>query len=292
MWKPMLAWRKSFDPESLSYPVLASPKIDGVRATVQEAILLSRKLKPIKNVHTSTLFSRKELEGSDGELAVGPLNVKQLFNATSGPVRRSDGKPDVTFHLFDKFCEPDTPFKERLEEACRLAIVYKLPIQVIEHHLIKSPGELLEFEASSLSKGYEGIMVRDPYGPYKQGRSTFNEGWLLKMKRFIDSEAEVIGVEELLHNGNVAMINELGKSHRSSHKQNMVPMNTLGALVVRDLKTGVEFNIGTGFDSQTRDELWKNPPIGQIVKFKYFPVGTLERPRHPVYLGFRDEDDL
>jgi DNA ligase-1 len=56
---------------------------------------------------------------------------------------------------------------------------------------------------------------------------------------------------------------------------------------VRDWKTGVEFHVGTGFTAADRALMWAKPPIGETVKYKFFPVGVKDKPRHPVFLGFR-----
>ena len=79
---------------------------------------------------------------------------------------------------------------------------------------------------------------------------------LLKVKRFEDGEAGILAVEEQMHNGNEATTNELGRTQRSSHKENKVPMGTLGALVCKDVETGIQFNIGTGFTDEVRQQLW------------------------------------
>jgi DNA ligase-1 len=52
------------------------------------------------------------------------------------------------------------------------------------------------------------------------------------------------------------------------------------------------FKIGTGFDDATRHLLWaqRDELFGRIVKFKSMLHGTLDAPRHPVFLGFRAED--
>jgi DNA ligase-1 len=41
-----------------------------------------------------------------------------------------------------------------------------------------------------------------------------------------------------------------------------------------------------------RKLLWEKPPIGRVVKYKHFPYGADEKPRHPVFLGFRPEEDM
>ena len=74
----------------------------------------------------------------------------------------------------------------------------------------------------------------------------------------------------------------------------MVGKDTLGAVSVRDIVSGVEFEIGSGFDDAIRAEIWadKDNYIGKILRYKYFPVGSKDRPRFPVFQGFRDPIDL
>lgn len=71
-------------------------------------------------------------------------------------------------------------------------------------------------------------------------------------------------------------------------------MNTLGALLVRDTVTGVEFSIGTGFTQADREELWANRTtlVGQFVKYKSFDIGVKDKPRFPVWLGMRNKEDI
>ncbi len=98
-----------------------------------------------------------------------------------------------------------------------------------------------------------------------------------------------------MHNDNVATKDKLGHTVRSSHKENKRPASTLGALVVRDLKTDIEFEIGTGFDDELRQKIWDNRVDwqGLTVKYKHFAIsGVKEKPRFPVFLGIRDKEDL
>ena len=169
-------------------------------------------------------------------------------------------------------------------------------VVLVKHAVCDHPDDLREAEQSFLDDGYEGLMVRSLGGLYKQGRSTINQGWLLKLKRFEDAEAVVIGIEEQLHNGNTAIKNALGQLERSSHKAGMVGKNSMGALKVRGINgtfKGVEFSIGTGFTAAVRDSIWADKDlIGKIVKYKYFPLGCVDAPRFPVFLYFRYKDDM
>ena len=96
-FKPTLA--SPFNEALLKFPVLASPKLDGVRAIVRDGVVLSRALKPIPNKNVQKRFSH--LEHFDGELIVGASNDPDVLRATTSGVMRVDGDPEVSFHVFD-----------------------------------------------------------------------------------------------------------------------------------------------------------------------------------------------
>jgi len=282
-FRPMLAGKAG---DALRYPFYASPKLDGVRAMAMDGILYSRSLKKIPNEYCQRLF--RQLDWVDGELIVGSPTHPNAYNHTVSGVMTRDGEPDVTFWVFDYFAQLSTAFEERYMELNH-RINNTVRVERVPHLLITGPHDLLEFETKCLAEGYEGIMLRDPLGPYKFGRSTTNEGWLLKLKRFSDSEARITGFEEKMHNANEQTTNELGLSERSSHRANKHPTGVLGALIVTDLYSGVSFNIGTGFTDLDRQNIWtiRDTLIGKVVKYKFQPAGVLEKPRFPVFLGFR-----
>lgn len=281
MQKVMLAAYAELE-DVTRFPVLASPKIDGVRAHVGyvfdsegigRPVLLSRSNKPIPNKFCQELFARGEYLGFDGELTVGDPTAKDVFRATTSGVMSVEGEPDVTFHVFDSYLVPRKTFDDRLDflvgrwfkdKACRL---HRVP-----QFLVHDADMLAQRELSFLADGWEGMIVRDPQATYKRGRSTLKEGGMLKIKRFADAEAVVLGLDELIH-------------------KNGSKGGLLGALVVE--KDGVIFRIGTGFDDKTRRHIWRHPDqyVRRIVKFKYLPRGIKEAPRHPVFLGFRSPID-
>lgn len=291
-FKPMLAAPVDFD--KLAYPVLASPKLDGIRAINIGGKLMSRSLKPIPNKHLADLFGRPMLEGFDGELIMGDAWSKTAYRDTLTAVMSHEGKPDARFYVFDLWNAP-YGYRERWHELQRLTEkLTGLPVDLLESALIENRSQLDAYEEAALNKGFEGLILRAPNAPYKCGRSTAKEGYLLKLKRFEDSEAEVIGIEEEMFNGNEAETNELGRTKRSTSKAGLTGKSTMGALIVRDVKTGVEFNIGTGFTAEDRVWWWewgrtRVVPSGAIVKYKHFPIGVKDKPRHPVYLGLRPE---
>lgn len=298
-FKPMLAGECT-DVSKLRYPVLVSPKLDGIRALVINGVLVSRNLKPIPNAELQARYGRAEYEGLDGELIAGQPTHKDCFRNTTSIVMSKDKSAyTVQFHVFDLTGQGEDNFARRvfaLEHANLAKVV------TVQHRECRNVQELNGWEEVWLAAGHEGLMTRDPQGPYKQGRSTEREGYLLKLKRFADAEAEVISVEEQMTNNNTATRDNLGHSKRSTHKANMAGKGTLGALVVRGLNgpyKGVTFNVGTGFDAATRAALWADykaqsatNPVGRVVKYKYFPSGSKSAPRFPTFLGFRNSQDM
>lgn len=293
-FKPMLA--ATADLAKLRLPLGGSPKLDGIRAIVRDGVVVSRNLKPIPNRRVQAIFGKSFLNGLDGELIVGSPTAKDAFRTTSSGVMSIEGEPDAMFHVFDWCLERELPYAKRLNIARdvvtgsgRSLIVEQTPITLME--------ELDAYEAEQLALGYEGVMLRSFSSPYKYGRGTVNAQDLLKLKRFEDAEAVVIGFEELVHNSNEAKTGLLGQTERGHSKAGMVGMGTLGALQVVGVGgrwDGVAFNIGSGFDAATRQAIWDagDAWVGRLVKFKFFPLGSRDAPRFPIFLGERHPDDL
>lgn len=290
-WGPLLA--ADAKNAELRFPLIGSPKLDGIRCVTRNESAMSRSMKPIANRHVRSQIEKyyRVLENVDGELMVG-----DIFNSTTSGINTHAGEPNFTYHLFDRVS--DDPFHVRFKSLSTIS----LPpfCKIVPHTPIRSQEELETFYERMLLQGFEGVMLRDPYGRYKCGRSTEKEGILFKLKPFEDSEALVIGFEELMHNENEQTVNELGYSHRSTKQEGKVPGNTLGKFLVVGTQDGhfggIEFKIGTGkgLTKSLRQEIWNNKEkfLGKLVKFKYQKIGSIDKPRIPIFLGFRDKDDL
>lgn len=289
--KPMLA-QKMEDWSKIKYPVFATPKLDGIRCLMINGKALTRKFKNIPNKSIADYLESKFVDGLDGEIII----PNKSFNEIQSLVMSEDGCPDFQYWIFDYVI--DDKSKSYLDRMRDLEIysrknkdnkaIYLLPKRIDDED------ELKKYENQCLKEGFEGIMIRSGNGPYKEGRSTVREGYLLKIKRFVDAEGIIIGFEEKMHNENEAEIDELGHTKRSSKKANLKPANTLGALILKDIKTNAQFSVGTGFDDNLRKEIWNNKEkyLNKIVTYKSQPYGKKELPRCPVFKGFRSEDDL
>lgn len=289
MFRPMLAAKDAVLDE-LKYPLLASPKLDGVRAIMLDGKLMSRTMKPIPNKILQNHFAPHAdmLYRLDGELVVDPHNSDVYRRTVSKVMTHEEGIQGVTWYVFDHAIA-GAPFKQRIATALERAqeIGHLVRVKALPHTYVRCPDDVINDHARAIAQGYEGLILRDPHALYKQGRSTLNEQGMIKVKMFSDSEAVVLDVIELMHNDNPQQVSEIGTMKRSSHKENKRPAGTMGALSVRDVETGVEFEIGTGFTDADRAAMWSKPPIGLVVKYKHFAQGIKDKPRFPVFLGYR-----
>ena len=291
--KPLLSCEVSLD--KINFPVYVSTKFDGIRALVIDSVVYSRSLKPIRNKHVQRLFGKPEYEGFDGELVVGDIYAKDVFQKTTSGVMSEDGEPDVTFHVFDLWSIPTFDYEYRQRDLQEILLDEDKEYPSIVYAMIrlcKNIDDLTFFLEHERNVGGEGLICRSPSGIYKYGRSTPKEQLSVKLKFFENGEFEVIGFEERMHNTNEVTTNELGYKERSSCKENLIPMNTLGSLV---LKYGdSEFRCGTGFSDAQRKEIWENKEsyLGKLASIRYMSVGQAILPRIPSFQGFRDKDDM
>jgi len=285
--KPNLAGK--FDAAKQKFPCFASPKIDGIRALGTRSGLLSRTLKLIPNSHTQARFA--DCEGLDGELVVGSPTDPNCMQKTSSGVMSKKGIPDVKLYVFDRWDLKGVGYSDRL------SAIHSDNINVIilPQRLIRNQEELDAFEAECIELCYEGIITRALDGKYKMGRSTTNEGGMLKVKRFSHGEARIVDFEELMHNENKTYTNELGRDVRSSHAENLVASGRLGAYICYHPDYEGTFGVSCGSMTHAQAKwAWENreETRGDITRFKHFAHGVKVKPRHGIWAGFRQNDDL
>lgn len=271
----------------LKYPLLASPKLDGIRALLHQGVAYSRNLKTIRNRSVQVWASSYDLHGLDGEFIVGEPTAPDCYNVTQSAIMSAEGQPDFTFYAFDRWAMPDATFAKRLDSIARA----HLRVIRVEHKLIRDAVELADYEAEQLALGYEGVMLRQPNGPYKAGRSTLKEGWLIKVKRFMDGEARVLRIEAAETNTNEAFKDELGRTKRSTAKAGRVAKEMIGTIVVRCPVWG-ELRLSPGtMPHEQRAFYWHHPDhiLGRTVHYRAFGYGVKDLPRFPRFYGFRGD---
>ena len=292
LFRPMLAYSKTPKLSEITYPCIASPKLDGIRCIMADGIAFTRSMKRVPNLFIQRELAKLQLHGLDGELM-----VNGGFDKVQSAVMSVYGAPDFYLNVFDTF-DHAGGFTARNAQAARVVFSKSSPLlKFVEQVVCDDETQLQYYWDLWVSQGYEGGMVRALDGPYKRGRSTLKQGYLLKLKKWEDVEAIILGCEEGETNANEAFVGELGQTKRSHESGGMVPSGTLGALRVE--WQGKVFKVGSGFgqgipgrDAMVRADLWNREEeiVGKKVTIKYQELTHLGIPRFPVYKGIREDE--
>lgn len=309
--KPLLA--VNYDESKLVFPLGVQPKIDGVRGLTTEGHLTGRSLKKHKNKYTTAFYSIPEYAHMDGELAANDERHPDLCRITSSALSTIEGEPFTFWHVFDCLRKEvvQAPYLERyryLEQYVHYEQTQGrcMHARVVPMEICENLERLLELDTHYLELGYEGTIMRNLYASHKEGRATVTQGQLLRIKRFIEAEAIVLAVEEGDANENVAQVNELGHTFRTSHQDNKVPNGLVGNLqcsVVEDLYVdgklllmkGQLITVSPGnMDHKMRKHYFENQGeiVNHVIKFKFFPKGIKDKPRFPTYVCHRSAEDM
>ena len=286
-FRPMLASHAPKDFTKLKYPLFASPKIDGYRCLIHPTLgPVARSLKPIPNNPLREMLSKLP-PGLDGELAVAGDPAQ--FHLTMSRVRRHNDPPfEMVYYVFDHFLLPSLGYEVRARDLADAAPGWEvgLPVKVITQRYIVNPPELHEYLDLCMEQGFEGVMIRDPSSIYKFGRSTVREGIMLKVKPLDMDTGVVVRTEQLQRNFNLQVRNELGYAHRPTNASGKTGDELVGKLVLKSERWG-EVKVGSGLTDQMRTAWWNRPDliIGQTVKFQFQGIGSVDKPRCPVFKG-------
>jgi DNA ligase-1 len=254
---PPLLLAATWDGEQEVTGWLMSEKLDGVRAYWDGNQFLSRQG---HRYHAPAWFTAGlPLEPLDGELWIG----RKEFQRTVSIVRRQDETDlwkELRFLVFDAPAE-EGPFEARLRLIDTIMQISRPAYARAHEHTRCTGTDQLHRELARIDGlGGEGLMLTQPGSIYTPGRSTT----LLKVKRWRDDEARVVGYEP-------------GKGR---HK------GRLAALLV-EMASGIRFEIGTGFTDAQREQ---PPPVSSTVTFRYQELSPAGVPRFASFLRVVQED--
>lgn len=293
MFKPQLAEdaNKVVGPIAIEQ-MFFSHKLDGIRAVTKFDNALTRSLKPLPNIHWAEQLAK--VQNLDGELIFGEPTDDDVYHNTYSAVMTQQGEPLVRYYVFDDLSRLDLPFEDRLDILMNRKdlpeFVVRLPQLTVEDQVA-----LTVLYESALLMGVEGLMGRKKKSMYKFGRCTVKSQDSLKFKPYSDDEAEILSVYEAMENQNEAFIDELGRTARSTHQENLVGKGMLGGFVCRDLKTNVVFKVAPGKTKHAeRLTLWavRDTLPGRILTYRHLTVGVKDKPRHGRFLRFRSPLDM
>ncbi|CAE6903445.1 DNA ligase [Vibrio sp. B1FLJ16] len=232
-----------------------SEKLDGIRAYWTGQHLVTRNG---NRIYAPAWFTDPLPDYPlDGELWAGRGNfhLVQQTVLDKTPVDKAWQKIDLM--LFDMpYSAGD--YRKRYYNIQNLVFGIDEPhIKYVEHKTIQDEAHLFsQLDKISLSDG-EGVMLRKVSSRYQAGRGSD----LLKLKRYEDTEATVIGYKP----GTGRLL------------------GMMGALLVR-MPDGTEFYIGSGFT----DEVRRNPPrLGSTITFRYNGFTHTGKPKFARFLRER-----
>lgn len=304
--RPMLALSETYDFEVYRphLPLLGSYKLDGIRALQKNGRMTSRSLIEFKSSYCHTIC-REVYEHFDGEMLIKPRELplgETIYHATFSAVMTHGAQEAIDWWVFDyaHMLTPSFTYADRLEHIKELTEDNPHPdIKVLEQRLLQTPEDMAAMEKEALDSGFEGLIVRRPDAPYHCNRSSFKQGYLMKIVRTLSSEAEIVDITEMMHNENEAKIDARGYTKRSSHQGNKTGTGMMGAFLCRDIHGKFGDNvwkcgIGDGMDHAFRDDVLRNWPRdkGKIFTYTFKPYGTKVAPRQPNYKRWRDRIDL
>ena len=276
--KAMLAHK--YNPDKANYPAYIQPKLDGVRCLFTAKGAFSRTGKQFMNVYhieqqLKPFFAANPNAVLDGELYNHEL--KDDFEKIISLVRktkptdehRTEAANLVQYHIYDVASMSGISYKGRMMFINSLrniqSINSKKCIQFIDTQAVIDETDARDMHQEFLSMGYEGSILRNMKGVYKNTRSYD----LMKFKDFDDAEATIIGYE-------------MGQGKR---------YGTLGKFIMQD-DEGVKFGCppGKGYDYNALADMANNISeyIGKRATFTYFQRTQAGSYRHPHYKCIRN----
>lgn len=276
----------------IRFPCLVSRKLDGVRCTYSPSHgVLTRTNRVLPNeairqmIESSDVAKHPGLTLLDGELC----RTDESFLDTSGQARTINGSSrEMIYHIFDMVLDEawETPFVVRFSSLCS-AMSEQEQVQLVPQRIVRSDKELDDEIHQAKSSQWEGLMIRALDGPYKHGRSTPREGWLIKRKFSEESEGTIVDVIQLKKNLNPPMRDPRGLIMRSRMAAGLHLEAKVGAFIIQT-DAGVQFHIGSGLTDEQRVSWWsdRNRMIGQRIRYAYQATGAKEAPRIPTFKGF------
>jgi len=273
-FKPMLAGGYK---ENDDFPIIAQPKLDGIRCIANKSGLWTRANKPI----TSCPHIWNEIKGIfdehpeyvfDGELY--NHEIKDDFNKITSLVRKQksteydilESEKLVQYHVYDMYdtSESDLVFSSRF---FRLGMTLSdmNAIKVVETISVQSQESLDNLYGQWMEDGYEGQMVRYDM-PYENKRSKY----LLKRKEFITDEFKVVSMLE-------------GKGNWAGYVKHFVLQKP----------DGTNFGAGVRGTQDVLKKLWDNGDTPNWATLRYFNETPDGIPRFPVVIdyGFGQRED-
>lgn len=277
---PRVMLAESFDDygHKIQFPCLIQPKLDGIRClangTATFVQMLSRQQKMFSHLHKIKQELREIYKNRgftfDGELYRHGYTFQQITSAVKRD-EPNDLTDTIEYHVYD-IISTDTnidrykKLDQFFKETDTWNYVFK-HIKFVPTEVANSIEDIDAAHAKWTALGYEGIMIRNYAGLYKEDGRSQN---LLKYKKFIDQEFPIVGA-----------IRNKGKLENT-------------CVFVCD-HNGEEFKVMCEGSQEEREKLWSDWKNGKIqagdkltVKFFSWTSSDKPVPRFPIGVGVRN----
>lgn len=316
-FKPLLCPNDEIDLKTLSYPLLASTKMDGCRLLFKQGKIVTRSLKELPNIQLNQKFEsiRKYSEEKDwildGEVFAPRIpfqfivscfmtedyddkkSIKkwaELCQEHDYFVSRQEVLDKLKFYCFDYF-ETDTRFAIRIDIVHEIATNFKDLMVPVIHRIVKSFEEVNSYFEDVLKDGYEGLILRNPNSYYKCGRCTIKENIAYKVKPWATIDSKIIGFIQATQVNEDAekTVNELGRSRTSKRQEDRHAIDKAQAFVV-DFN-GKELSVPISMPDEKKEYIWNHQDeyLNKYVEYKYMTVGMKDLPRIPKMIRMRED---
>lgn len=290
--------------DDITYPVIASYKLDGIRCIFKDGEMLSRSLKQIPNKQLQERFqflkdySRVNNIILDGELYDHNMTFQEIthyvmtedFESERSIKKHGEVKviPDtLQFHMFDRL-NPDNLNEKYIDRLLHNGIIKFKYLRYVKTSKIPNKQLLEAFYKKALNNGYEGLIVRNPESKYKMGRVTFKSGDGYKFKPYRTFDAVIKNVIQAtkVRDGAEKTTNELGRSVTSKKKDDRVLVNKAAAFLCE--YEGKDIKVVIAMTDKEKEKIWKDRDkyINSVLEYKAMLLGAKDVPRHPVMLRF------
>lgn len=265
---PMLAHDYNKRAKSIKFPCYVQRKFDGTRCVgIPGKGLFSRNRKAYPHL-THIIKEINKLPPTvilDGELYSDSLTFQEIVGIVKREtLKKGDDEKQlkIKFHVYDII--NGMPYEQRYANLQMLFNKYKFKyLELVKTDMCESEEKMKEMHSQYVAEGYEGIMLRNKQGLYKNARSAD----LQKFKEFFDDEYEVVGYEE-------------GKGLEEG-------------CVIWVCKTpeGKTFNCRPRGTREERSAMYINGDdyIGKMLTVRFQEMTDLNVPRFPVGITFREE---
>lgn len=206
----------------------------------------------------------------DGELYRHGMLHQDIRSIVGRTRNLSNDYGEVQYHVFD--CVDQDFQIGRLQRVRNILADADASIHVVPFELAHNVEQIMQLMADYGEAGYEGIIVRHPFGQYTRKRTT----QMMKFKPRKEDFYAIIGSEEEI-------------------SIEGVPKGALGALVCKD-DAGTTFRVGTGpaLTREARQSLWaeRSQLPGKVAHIKYQHLSNAHVPRFPVLVEIVSYNDI